>query len=58
MAYYQRPITPEERFRDFLKFQDKLRLIAIEEGYTLEEAEKLLVLWQLSGIRDEISNRY
>lgn len=56
MAYgYQRP-DPEVVFRNWVKYQRDLQLIAIEEGFSEEEAMKLLEIWQLAGIQDNTGN--
>ena len=43
--------TPEERFREFVRFQERLVEVAKEEGHSKEEAWKLLFLWQLANRR-------
>lgn len=42
---------PEERFREFVRFQERLVEVAKEEGHSKEEAWKLLFLWQLTNWR-------
>lgn len=52
MAYgYMRP-EPIEVFRNWVKFQTKLIEVALEEGYTREEAIELLKVHHLDSISD------
>lgn len=53
MNYNYRSYVPtqEERFREFLKIQERLMKIAIvENGYTKEEARWMLLLYHLGEI--------
>lgn len=50
MAYgYQRP-DPKEAFRKGIRYYRELMDIAMEEGYTEDQAMELLKVWALTGI--------
>ena len=51
MAYgYNRP-DPKESFRNWLRFQSDLLMIATQEGYTEEQAIEILKIYALEGIK-------
>lgn len=56
MAYGYQRSDPKAIFRDWVKYQRDLQLIAIEEGFSEEESMKLLEIWKLAGIEDNIGN--
>lgn len=56
MSYgYQRP-DPEVIFKNWVQYQKKLLQIAYEQGFTREEALRLLEIWKLAGIEDNTGN--
>lgn len=58
MAYgYMRP-DPVGLFRDWLRYQQRLIAVAMEEGYTRQEAIEMLKIHQLDSIRDNIGGSY
>lgn len=51
MAYeYNRP-DPKDAFRNWLRFQSDLLIIATQEGYTEEQAIEMLKIYALEGIK-------
>lgn len=51
MAYeYNRP-DPADAFRNWLRFQSGLLIIATQEGYTEEQAIEMLKIYALEGIK-------
>ena len=51
MAYgYNRP-NPADAFRNWLRFQSDLLIIATQEGYTEEQAIEMLKIYALEGIK-------
>lgn len=55
MAYGYQRVDPREVFRGSVKYQKELIEIAMEEGFTREEALQLLIVDQLDAIRDNIA---
>ncbi|WP_154471359.1 hypothetical protein [Clostridium porci] len=54
MAYgYMRP-DPKEAFRNAIRFYGELIDIAVDEGYTEEQAMELLKVWALVGIESNV----
>lgn len=47
---------PKANFRNWVKYQKELIGIAMEEGFTREEAIQLLIVDQLDAIRDGIGS--
>lgn len=56
MAYnYQRP-DPKVLFRNWLKYQSELIGVAVQEGFTREEAIEMLKVYCLNGIEGNIGS--
>lgn len=54
MGYgYMRP-DPKEAFRNAIRYYGELIDIAVEEGYTEEQAMELLKVWALVGIESNV----
>lgn len=54
MAYgYMRP-DPKEAFRNVIRYYRELIDIAVDEGYTEEQAIELLKVWMLEGIESNV----
>lgn len=54
MAYgYMRP-DPKEAFRNVIRYYRELIDIAVDEGYTEEQAIELLKVWMLAGIESNV----
>lgn len=56
MAYGYQRVDPREVFRSSVKYWKELIEIAMEEGFTREEAMQLLIVDQLDAIRDVIGS--
>lgn len=51
MAYsYNRP-DPKEAFRNWLRFQSELILVAVQEGYSEDQAIEMIKIYALEGIK-------
>ncbi len=57
MPYGYVPVDPVKVFQNVLGHYDKFINVAIEMGYTKDQAIELLKVWALKGIEEMIGSR-